>query len=153
MAAIETPDQQVAPGVTVRRLLYVCVARKQMNSEELGELLEQSRANNARDAITGLLLYKEGLFTQLLEGPAEAVRQCFDRICRDSRHSGCIVIETSDAAARMFPDWRMGFRNLGDPAVAPPPGYSDFLNSTTAVDGTGQAGPYWRLLDYFRREM
>ena len=64
------------------------------------------------------------------------------------------VSETESLSAKQpAVHWRMGFRNLGDPAVAPPPGYSDFLNSTTAVDGTGQAGPYWRLLDYFRREM
>ena len=94
MDATEPPSQQVAPGVIVRRLLYVCVARKLMSREDLGALLDQSRVNNARDAITGLLFYKEGLFIQLLEGPAEAVGRSFDRISRDPRHAGCVVIET-----------------------------------------------------------
>lgn len=137
----------------LHRILYVCVARKPFTSDELAALLAQSRDRNARDAITGLLLYKEGVFTQLLEGQAEEVRGCFGRICRDTRHCGCTVIDAGAATGRMFPDWRMGFRNLSDPDVTQLPGYSDFM-TTGATPGTpAEAAHYWRLLEFFRREM
>jgi hypothetical protein len=142
-------------AATVHRILYVCAARKPFTPDELTELLAKSRANNERDSITGLLLYKAGLFTQLLEGPAEAVRCCFERIVRDARHTGCTVMQECDAVERAFPDWRMGFRNLTDPAVRALPGFSDFMNTGafTGTPGTEDAAELWKLFDFFRREM
>lgn len=143
------------PAAAVHRILYVCATRKPFSREELSALLAKSRINNERDGITGLLLYKNGLFTQLLEGPADAVRRCFERISRDPRHDGCTVLDEDDAGERTFPDWRMGYRNLSDPAVTGMPGFSDFMNpgATGGNTAPGTSKHYWQLLDFFRREM
>ncbi|HSM42684.1 MAG TPA: BLUF domain-containing protein, partial [Afifellaceae bacterium] len=49
-------------------LVYVSAAHHLMGDDELTEILETSRARNAAAGITGMLLYKDGSFMQLLEG-------------------------------------------------------------------------------------
>ena len=72
-------------------------------------ILATSRANNARDAITGGLLFSEGCFAQVLEGPAAAVEAAFERIQCDERHSEVTVLQAGAVATRDFPGWSMGF--------------------------------------------
>ena len=52
-------------------LIYVSSAIKLMHDDELLLLLEKARENNSRLGITGMLLYKEGNFMQMLEGGKE----------------------------------------------------------------------------------
>lgn len=42
-------------------------------------MLAKSRSNNVRDGISGMLLYRDGDFLQVLEGPEDKVRAAFDR--------------------------------------------------------------------------
>lgn len=142
-------------GEPVHRVLYICLAREPFTRSALAALLAKSRANNERNSVTGILLYKGGLFLQLLEGPRPAVRRLFERISSDARHCGCTMIDESSSAERTFPDWRMAFRNLDDPEIAAMPGFSDFMNQVDATAAGSRRDPthYWRLLDYFRREM
>ena len=53
------------------QLAYVSNASRLMSSASLSMLLRQARASNKRHDITGMLLYKDGSFLQVLEGPAE----------------------------------------------------------------------------------
>ncbi len=71
------------------------------------EILEQSEARNAVEAITGALVMTPDYYLQLLEGERRVVNACYDRICRDPRHShvGLILFELLDE--RLFPDWSM----------------------------------------------
>ncbi len=56
-------------------LVYVSSAVRPFSRVDLDDLLATSRANNARVGITGMLLYKDGNFMQVLEGDEEAVRR------------------------------------------------------------------------------
>ena len=49
----------------------------------------------------------EGHFLQILEGPADAVRQTFRRIESDQRHADIFILEETDIEARDFPEWSM----------------------------------------------
>jgi hypothetical protein len=73
------------------------------------DILMKSRMNNARDGITGGLLFSEGCFAQVLEGPLESVETTFERIQCDERHNEVTVLSSGPVAARDFPDWSMGF--------------------------------------------
>ena len=64
------------------RLIYVSTAVRLLNKDELVEILNVSREKNARLNITGLLLYKDGNFMQLLEGRKEDVLALYDVIVR-----------------------------------------------------------------------
>ena len=80
---------------------------------EIGGILAKSRANNARDGITGGLLYGVDCFAQVLEGPYEAVQDAVERIQCDDRHTDVAVLQSGPVAARDFPDWSMAFAGAG----------------------------------------
>ena len=64
-------------------IVYVSRAVEPMDATALAELLEDSRARNQRERITGMMLYAYGGFVQQLEGEAEAVERLFARIAQD----------------------------------------------------------------------
>ena len=147
-----TPE---SPPVPFRRVLYVATARKPFSREELAALLAKSRANNERDDVTGMLLYRDSLFIQALEGPPGAMGALLGRIRADSRIINCDLIDDTEAQDRVFPDWRMAFRNLDDPGIAAHPGFSDFMNAPRTVAKKLPSDPsnYWSTLDYYRRQL
>ena len=144
-----------SPPALLRRVLYVATARKPFSREDLAALLAKSRTNNERDDVTGMLLYRDGLFIQALEGPPEAIRALMTRIRNDSRIIGCDLIDESEAQDRVFPDWRMAYRNLNDPGIAAHPGFSDFMNAprTEAKKLPSDPSSYWSTLDFYRRQI
>jgi hypothetical protein len=72
-------------------------------------ILSSARKNNACAGITGALLFNEGLFAQVLEGPVDSVEQIFEKIQRDPRHSDVTVLQSSAAERREFSEWSMAF--------------------------------------------
>ena len=80
-------------------------------------ILAASRRNNARDGITGALLFSQGCFAQVLEGPLDAVEGAFERIQCDERHADVTVLQSGPAAQRDFADWSMAF--AGPDAASP----------------------------------
>ena len=48
-------------------LIYISTATHSLNDDELKEILVKSQENNLRDGLTGMLLYGEETFVQLLE--------------------------------------------------------------------------------------
>lgn len=92
------------------QLIYVSSAYGPVKSDDLSQILGQSRKNNEKDDITGLLVFNDGLFFQVLEGPEEAVKRCFNRIAKDERHGSIALCMESHVEARAFPNWSMGFK-------------------------------------------
>src|SRR5208282_515145 len=109
-------------------LVYVSSATKPFSKSELLELLEKSRKNNTSLEISGMLLYKDGNFMQVLEGEEQLVRSLYTKISADPRHKGTLALLQSVEEKRQFADWSMGFRDLNSPEVAATPGFNDFLN-------------------------
>ena len=95
-------------------LLYISRSVGQPDQVELDEILVQARNRNARQKITGMLLYKSGTFIQVLEGNDEDVHEIFSDIEKDSRHTNVIKLLDEVVAHRNFPDWTMGFKRLDD---------------------------------------
>lgn len=91
------------------QLIYASAAVKPLNPEELATLLEKSRVKNSKVGITGLLLYHAGSFLQVLEGPEEAVDECFRRIEDDPRHTNVKVLLRDGVETSEFDEWSMGF--------------------------------------------
>lgn len=107
-------------------LCYLSSATVPFTPAELDALLEKSRSNNLRDGLSGVLLYRDGDFLQVLEGPADAVRATYQRIGCDPRHSRIMMIDESDIETRSFADWSMGFRRLARDER--PAGFIDFFD-------------------------
>lgn len=85
---------------------------------EVAAILAASRANNARDGVTGALLYSDGCFAQVLEGGIQAVEQTFERIQCDPRHGDVVMLQAVRADGRLFGVWDMALAEIDDPAGA-----------------------------------
>jgi hypothetical protein len=110
------------------QLCYISRSTKPMSSPELKALLEQSRERNDSLGVTGLLLYDNGSFIQLLEGPAHAVRQLFGKISSDPRHADAQVLFQANVEQRTFPEWEMGYCDPRSEMLRSLPGYSTFFS-------------------------
>ena len=93
-------------------LIYVSSAVKLMEGDALQSLLEQSRDDNRRLEITGMLLYKGGNFMQMLEGEKRTVLDLYERIKKDDRHKCVVRIMMGYEANRSFDHWSMGFNHM-----------------------------------------
>jgi len=115
-------------------VIYLSAGINWFSEKELTDILEVSNINNKRNNITGLLLYSEGNFIQLLEGEEQNVKDTFARISKDQRHKGITTIASGAIKQRNFPEWAMGFKsvNSGDLKELDAyndPSHLDFLNN------------------------
>jgi hypothetical protein len=135
-------------------LVYLSSATSLLSKPQLLELLAKSRDNNVRAGITGLLLYKEGNFMQVLEGEEREVLATHSRIECDSRHKGLITLLSESIPERRFPGWSMSLRDLASPEVRSTPGFSEFLNTPlTGQEFSSQPRACERLLLSFKKAM
>jgi hypothetical protein len=114
-------------------LIYSSVATSVLEPHELTALLEQSRASNEQTGITGMLLYRNGYFLQVLEGPDTAVRQKMQAIRDDARHTKVSVLLEDVIEDRQFPDWTMGFP--AEDELEHVPGYRATFDDLDAHEG------------------
>lgn len=119
--------------MTIFQLVYVSLAADSFSADDLLGLLRQSRENNERAEVSGMLLYKERRFLQVLEGDEASVRATFQRIHRDPRHHDITVLLENETEMRDFDDWSMAFQNLDQKNARATPGYSEFMNVTLSV--------------------
>ncbi len=75
----------------------------------IGTILSVSRANNARDGLSGGLLFSKDCFVQVLEGPRDGLEAAFERIQCDDRHGEVTVVASGPIRTRDFPEWSMAF--------------------------------------------
>jgi hypothetical protein len=61
----------------VLQLVYASAAAVPFTIAQLESLLTKARRKNSLCDVTGMLLYHEGSFFQVLEGPEAAVRKVF----------------------------------------------------------------------------
>ena len=88
---------------------YVSRSVEPLDEVVLAEILDVSVRNNARDDITGVLMYHDELFFQILEGEKSRVENCYARIVHDLRHNSVFLSLDHTIEARTFADWRMGY--------------------------------------------
>ena len=106
-----------------------------MDESELEQLLTYSRETNLRNDITGILLYHDGNFLQLLEGPQRQVQETIQRIQRDTRHKGIIPLLTRSYPKRSFEGWSMGYVRCTESKFNPTlPGFSVLLEKDSIQD-------------------
>ena len=92
---------------SVYHVLYRSQATFFPTQAQLQDLLAWSRTFNADHAITGLLLYSDGRFLQLIEGPEQAILALYERIQQDLRHQHVVTLSEGPGAQRWFADWHM----------------------------------------------
>ena len=95
--------------MNVSQILYTSTATVPFNEPALVDLLQKARSHNQEQHITGLLLFHNGQFLQVLEGDAERIEALLAVIAADPRHGDIAVVGQGQVPSRQFPDWSMGF--------------------------------------------
>ncbi|UOQ69364.1 BLUF domain-containing protein [Hymenobacter volaticus] len=92
---------------SVYHVFYHSRARPGLVQADLDALLDWSRRYNAAHGLTGLLLYSDERFVQVLEGTETAVRTLFTRIQQDERHTQVVTLSEGPGPKRWFAEWSM----------------------------------------------
>ncbi len=90
-------------------LSYLSEAVSDMSFLGLMRLLESARAFNQKNGITGILLYDNQQFGQIIEGERASVMKTWKRIQEDKRHHRIELLEIREIEERSFPDWLLRF--------------------------------------------
>ena len=109
-------------------LIYVSSTVVPLDNTQLNAILESAVRHNTELAVTGMLLYANGFFMQVLEGEAAAVDETYARILVDVRHHDLLILERNEISHRSFEQWHMGFHSLSLADVIAYPAYVDFFN-------------------------
>ncbi|WP_433673713.1 BLUF domain-containing protein [Microbacterium gorillae] len=132
-------------------LVYVSTASQPFRETALEQLLAEFRRFNTANEITGMLLFRDGRFIQVLEGERAAVEHLAERIGRDSRHHDMRILLSEPIAERSFPDWSMGYRSFRRGTEAAPTGFRDsFADLESATDASTTARALGELTLWFR---
>jgi hypothetical protein len=97
-------------------LIYIST-KNMLPDGEIFRIQEQAQRNNARDDLTGVLLFNRSYFLQCLEGEREQVSRVFVAIAADQRHRQATILHAADIAERGYPDWSMGLLDSASPSV------------------------------------
>ena len=91
------------------QIAYVSLCRTRLNEELLLDILSVSKRNNTRDGVSGILMYHDQMFFQILEGERTCVKKCYARILCDPRHSAMSLMWEGDDGNRTFIPWALGY--------------------------------------------
>ncbi|PZE62827.1 hypothetical protein DEJ33_10110 [Curtobacterium sp. MCPF17_047] len=114
-------------------LIYSSVATDTFDDAELAALLSQSRTANERNDVTGMLLFRNGYFLQVLEGPDAAVRSKMATIKTDPRHTKVTMLLEDIIEERQFPAWTMAFAPTSATDLEDVPGYRATFDDVESI--------------------
>lgn len=129
--------------------IYSSAATHHFSPAELEALLKKAREFNALHELTGMLLYAEGSFFQVLEGPEEVIAALYMNIEKDKRHEQVTKIIIEPIHKRSFAEWTMGFSNVSREELAKIEGTNDFFSKARCFAEL-DAGRAKKLLAAFR---
>src|ERR1700750_2674825 len=109
-------DRRYVPDVRLSRLIYIST-KNTLPDGEIFKIHDQAQRNNARDDLTGVLLFNRSYFLQYLEGEREQVTHAFTVIAGDDRPRQLNLLHFADIEERGYPDWSMGLLDTASPAL------------------------------------
>lgn len=98
----------------MHNIVYISAAVRPFLRDELTELLLECRLNNRKEGITGLLMYHDQQFFQVLEGAIDKLEGIYKKICSDHRHRGIVTLQKGRSAQRHFAQWEMALVELSN---------------------------------------
>ncbi|MBX2828476.1 MAG: BLUF domain-containing protein [Flavobacteriaceae bacterium] len=90
-------------------IVYVSRAVKEISQEDLETLFNSTELNNQDLEITGILLYSDQTFLQVLEGEYPIIKSLYETIVEDSRHEHIVKLVDTAKGNRIFEKYKTGF--------------------------------------------
>lgn len=128
------------PSGALHRIVYMSTAVGVLRAEELDRIYLRAQAANARAGITGMMLFYEGTFLQALEGPTAGVTSLLEKIRRDRRHAGLVVLESALTAERSFETSPMNFISARKLSAGEKQAFSELRQAVAARAGAPMPG-------------
>lgn len=94
------------------QLVYVSTRKPECTDKEIEKILDSCKKNNAPLNITGVLLYSDTKFIQLVEGDSKIIMNLYNKIKTDPRHNKPTMISYGPIKEKAFPKWHMGTRKF-----------------------------------------
>lgn len=102
-------------GNELIQVVYLSRSTRRITGGDLQEIQTHASLNSVRNGVTGVLIYGDSHFLQLLEGDPEAVEETLVRIKRDSRHTDLKELMRRAVTERASGMWSMGVIGLDMP--------------------------------------
>jgi len=99
----------------MRFYCYISHGTRAETPDSLLSLVQDASAFNKLNNITGVLVYANGKFGQLIEGEPAGIEITVERIRQSRRHKSLLVIGEGATRQRLFPQWSLQLE--ADPAL------------------------------------
>lgn len=96
----------------LHQLIYM--SKLATDDSVLNSIHSHAVRNNTARTMTGMLLFAQGRFLQVLEGERKDVQHTFEKIKEDQRHDHVTLIADRPIVERSFSHWNMGFKALSE---------------------------------------
>lgn len=93
----------------IKTICYISDSVEHKSIEKLKKLYLKAKKNNHELNITGVLIYKNKNFLQVLEGDVSSVNTTFEKIKFDKRHRNIFEVINTTTDVRIFQDYNFGF--------------------------------------------
>ncbi len=101
-----------------KSLIYVSRAEEHVDYTEILDILTHSWKYNHNSYISGMLLYDNRYFMQIIQGPIATIDKLYARISHDQRHTDIKLIGEELLHTRDCSGWGIGFYNQQEVAEA-----------------------------------
>jgi len=90
----------------IERIVYTSKAIEGLEQKDVFGIIRTAHNRNSAFSLSGALIFIDGYFLQVLEGESFRLRERFQAIDRDERHTDVLVREHQEVPDRLFPnDW------------------------------------------------
>jgi len=98
----------------LKTLCYVSNSNMNFTNKDLDQLFNITKKNNLKLNITGVLIFNNGNFLQIMEGDEKKISNLYLKISLDKKHSNLIKLIEKPITERMFEDYGTGFSVIKD---------------------------------------
>lgn len=88
---------------------YVSTANRDLDQEEVAELLKLTEIRNNKEAVNGLLIYSGGNFFEVIVGEETKIKDLFKNIKLDPRHRNIMMVFAKEIDKPLFEDSEANF--------------------------------------------
>jgi FAD-dependent sensor of blue light len=131
------------------QLVYTSAAPPEFSPADLDDVLRVARERNLLLGVTGMLLYVESSFLQILEGDLHRLDLLFDHLQDDPRHTQVLLLLRAPIDQRSFASWTMGYSQVTFGEIQEASGVNQFFATPDAYADLSDV-KLAKLLDRFR---
>lgn len=92
----------------LQTFVYCSRAAEGVNEEAVHNIVKAAQRRNHSRGITGVLVFRAGIFFQWIEGPPTSMQSLIASLYADLRHCDLVALDHGEERReRLYPDWDM----------------------------------------------